>query len=149
MTATATTTLAPMSPFEILGMDECNATPERVRSAYRLRALRTHPDKCRGNPAAAANFHKLQDAREAALQKIEQRSRHVVTADDRMSEMERRWKKKADDAREKVAAQWTRMSATSHGRPGGAASALNAAEAVVAPVAGVRKVRRPLKSRMF
>jgi curved DNA-binding protein CbpA len=48
-------------PYEILGLQP-DATDAQIRVAYRRRALRTHPDKNRGDPRATENFQILQAA---------------------------------------------------------------------------------------
>lgn len=59
------TLLSPMTatrtPFEILGVSE-DATADEVRRAYRREALRFHPDRNPGDPAAAEAFLQAQQA---------------------------------------------------------------------------------------
>ena len=51
--------------YATLGMERSSFTTEKLRRQYRLLALRWHPDRNRGNEAAAAEqFRRLQDAYE-------------------------------------------------------------------------------------
>ncbi|KAI0935094.1 hypothetical protein AcV7_003995 [Taiwanofungus camphoratus] len=54
------------SPYELLGV-ALEATEPEIRTAYRQRSLKVHPDRNRGNPDAARKFHELNQAYELLL----------------------------------------------------------------------------------
>ncbi|XP_030012139.1 dnaJ homolog subfamily C member 12 [Sphaeramia orbicularis] len=49
--------------YGLLGCDELSTT-EQIINEYKIRALACHPDKHLNNPAAVADFQKLQEAKE-------------------------------------------------------------------------------------
>mmetsp|Transcript_7637 Transcript_7637/g.9424 ORF Transcript_7637/g.9424 Transcript_7637/m.9424 type:complete len:301 (+) Transcript_7637:138-1040(+) len=53
--------LAATSHYDVLGLEE-NVTYAEIRSAYRRRVLKCHPDKCRNNPSASEAFTKIHKA---------------------------------------------------------------------------------------
>lgn len=55
-----------VSPYELLGLS-LEATDAEIRTAYRQRSLKVHPDRNRGNPDAARKFHELNQAYELLL----------------------------------------------------------------------------------
>ncbi|VDC07924.1 unnamed protein product [Peniophora sp. CBMAI 1063] len=52
--------------YELLGV-AAEATDGEIKTAYRQRSLKVHPDRNRGNPDAAAKFHELNQAYELLL----------------------------------------------------------------------------------
>ncbi|KZT01197.1 DnaJ-domain-containing protein [Laetiporus sulphureus 93-53] len=54
------------NPYELLGLT-IEATEAEIRTAYRQRSLKVHPDRNRGNPDAARKFHELNQAYELLL----------------------------------------------------------------------------------
>ncbi|TCD61468.1 hypothetical protein EIP91_008403 [Steccherinum ochraceum] len=54
------------SPYEMLGVT-MESTEQEIRTAYRQRSLKVHPDRNRGNPDAARKFHELNQAYELLL----------------------------------------------------------------------------------
>lgn len=54
--------------YDLLGVP-ASATPDQLRKAYHARALRVHPDKRPGDPAAADEFKRLAEAYQARLAK--------------------------------------------------------------------------------
>ncbi|EJD49738.1 DnaJ-domain-containing protein [Auricularia subglabra TFB-10046 SS5] len=49
------------NPYELLGI-EPDATEQQIKTAYRQRSLKVHPDRHPDNPEAAAKFHELNQA---------------------------------------------------------------------------------------
>ncbi|THH07121.1 hypothetical protein EW146_g9415 [Bondarzewia mesenterica] len=54
------------NPYELLGITMA-ATDGEIKTAYRQRSLKVHPDRNRGNPDAARQFHNLNQAYELLL----------------------------------------------------------------------------------
>ncbi|PCH39432.1 DnaJ-domain-containing protein [Wolfiporia cocos MD-104 SS10] len=54
------------NPYDLLGVT-LEATEQEIRTAYRQRSLKVHPDRNRGNPDAARKFHELNQAYELLL----------------------------------------------------------------------------------
>ena len=51
------------SPYQVLGLEQGPGSNEaEIRKAYRLLALKKHPDKNPDNPHAAAEFDRIQKA---------------------------------------------------------------------------------------
>ncbi|KAI6116194.1 DnaJ domain-containing protein [Pisolithus sp. B1] len=50
-----------INPYELLGISQ-EATEAEIRSAYRARSLKVHPDRNRKDPDAARKFHELTNA---------------------------------------------------------------------------------------
>ncbi|KAI6043972.1 DnaJ domain-containing protein [Pisolithus marmoratus] len=50
-----------INPYELLGISQ-EATEAEIRSAYRARSLKVHPDRNRNDPDAARKFHELTNA---------------------------------------------------------------------------------------
>ncbi|KAI8970570.1 DnaJ domain-containing protein [Trametes punicea] len=55
-----------VNPYELLGLT-IEASEQEIRTAYRQRSLKVHPDRNRGNPDAARKFHELHQAQELLL----------------------------------------------------------------------------------
>ncbi|OSD07994.1 DnaJ-domain-containing protein [Trametes coccinea BRFM310] len=55
-----------VNPYELLGIT-IEASEQEIRTAYRQRSLKVHPDRNRGNPDAARKFHELHQAQELLL----------------------------------------------------------------------------------
>ncbi|TBU25255.1 DnaJ-domain-containing protein [Dichomitus squalens] len=55
-----------VNPYELLGLS-IEATDQEIKTAYRQRSLKVHPDRNRGNPDAARKFHELVQAQELLL----------------------------------------------------------------------------------
>ncbi|KAI0360703.1 DnaJ-domain-containing protein [Trametes cingulata] len=55
-----------VNPYELLGLS-IEASEQEIRTAYRQRSLKVHPDRNRGNPDAARKFHELHQAQELLL----------------------------------------------------------------------------------
>ncbi|KAI0322883.1 DnaJ domain-containing protein [Amylostereum chailletii] len=55
-----------VNPYELLGI-QTEATEGEIKTAYRQRSLKVHPDRNRGNPDAARKFHELNQAYELLL----------------------------------------------------------------------------------
>ncbi|KAI0371925.1 DnaJ-domain-containing protein [Pilatotrama ljubarskyi] len=55
-----------VNPYELLGLS-LEASEQEIRTAYRQRSLKVHPDRNRGNPDAARKFHELHQAQELLL----------------------------------------------------------------------------------
>ncbi|KAI0757193.1 DnaJ domain-containing protein [Daedaleopsis nitida] len=55
-----------VNPYELLGLPT-EATEQEIKTAYRQRSLKVHPDRNRGNPDAARKFHELHQAQELLL----------------------------------------------------------------------------------
>ncbi|EMD35305.1 hypothetical protein CERSUDRAFT_116104 [Gelatoporia subvermispora B] len=55
-----------INPYELLGVTT-ESTEAEIRTAYRQRSLKVHPDRNRGNPDAARKFHELNQAYELLL----------------------------------------------------------------------------------
>ncbi|KAI0659170.1 DnaJ domain-containing protein [Cubamyces menziesii] len=55
-----------VNPYELLGL-AIEASEQEIRTAYRQRSLKVHPDRNRGNPDAARKFHELHQAQELLL----------------------------------------------------------------------------------
>ncbi|KAH8084350.1 DnaJ-domain-containing protein [Cristinia sonorae] len=55
-----------VSPYELLGVT-LESTDQEIKTAYRQRSLKVHPDRNRGNPDAARKFHELNQAYELLL----------------------------------------------------------------------------------
>ncbi|KAI0722359.1 DnaJ domain-containing protein [Cerioporus squamosus] len=55
-----------VNPYELLGIS-IEATEQEIKTAYRQRSLKVHPDRNRGNPDAARKFHELHQAQELLL----------------------------------------------------------------------------------
>ncbi|KAJ3559257.1 hypothetical protein NM688_g450 [Phlebia brevispora] len=55
-----------VSPYELLGVG-VESTEAEIKTAYRQRSLKVHPDRNRGNPDAARKFHGLNQAYELLL----------------------------------------------------------------------------------
>ncbi|CCL98237.1 uncharacterized protein FIBRA_00231 [Fibroporia radiculosa] len=55
-----------VNPYELLGVT-LESTEAEIRTAYRQRSLKVHPDRNRGNPDAARKFHELNQAYELLL----------------------------------------------------------------------------------
>ncbi|PIL34626.1 transporter [Ganoderma sinense ZZ0214-1] len=55
-----------VNPYELLGLS-IEATEQEIKTAYRQRSLKVHPDRNRGNPDAARKFHELHQAQELLL----------------------------------------------------------------------------------
>ncbi|EEB86767.1 hypothetical protein MPER_16156, partial [Moniliophthora perniciosa FA553] len=55
-----------ISPYELLDVKQ-EATEQEIRTAYRQRSLRVHPDRNPNNPDAARKFHELNQAYELLL----------------------------------------------------------------------------------
>ncbi len=90
------------TPFEILGVAQ-DATAADVRRAYRRLALRHHPDRNQGDPAAAEAFLEVQTAH-AALQRADPDAgfgaEHVAAQVQRAAEeVERRRSRPGEGAR--------------------------------------------------
>ncbi|CDO70078.1 hypothetical protein BN946_scf184806.g5 [Trametes cinnabarina] len=60
------TTEEDVNPYELLGIS-IEASEQEIRTAYRQRSLKVHPDRNRGNPDAARKFHELHQAQELLL----------------------------------------------------------------------------------
>ncbi|KAH9946870.1 DnaJ-domain-containing protein [Amylocystis lapponica] len=54
------------NPYDLLGVS-LESTEAEIRTAYRQRSLKVHPDRNRGNPDAARKFHELNQAYELLL----------------------------------------------------------------------------------
>ncbi|KAH9940038.1 DnaJ-domain-containing protein [Epithele typhae] len=54
------------NPYELLSLT-LEATEQEIKTAYRQRSLKVHPDRNRGNPDAARKFHELHQAQELLL----------------------------------------------------------------------------------
>lgn len=54
------------NPYELLDVS-IEATEQEIKTAYRQRSLKVHPDRNRGNPDAARKFHELNQAYELLL----------------------------------------------------------------------------------
>uniref|UniRef100_A0A0C9R018 Putative molecular chaperone n=1 Tax=Amblyomma americanum TaxID=6943 RepID=A0A0C9R018_AMBAM len=52
--------------YEVLGCDELS-TDEQLLCEYKVKALKFHPDKNPGNPEAAQEFQRIQEARDVLL----------------------------------------------------------------------------------
>ncbi|KAG6336378.1 hypothetical protein ID866_2698 [Astraeus odoratus] len=59
--APAPTTEPEINPYELLSVSQ-EATEAEIRSAYRSRSLKVHPDRNRNDPDAARKFHELTNA---------------------------------------------------------------------------------------
>ncbi|KAI0777661.1 DnaJ domain-containing protein [Trametes elegans] len=55
-----------VNPYELLGLT-VESSEQEIRTAYRQRSLKVHPDRNRGNPDAARKFHELHQAQELLL----------------------------------------------------------------------------------
>lgn len=55
-----------INPYELLDL-KLEATDQEIRTAYRQRSLKVHPDRNRNNPDAARKFHELNQAYELLL----------------------------------------------------------------------------------
>ncbi|GLB41902.1 putative dnaJ molecular chaperone homology domain [Lyophyllum shimeji] len=55
-----------VNPYELLGI-KVESTEQEIRTAYRQRSLKVHPDRNPNNPDAARKFHELNQAYEALL----------------------------------------------------------------------------------
>ncbi|RDX53789.1 DnaJ-domain-containing protein [Lentinus brumalis] len=55
-----------VNPYELLGIS-IEATEQEIKTAYRQRSLKVHPDRNRGNPDASRKFHELHQAQELLL----------------------------------------------------------------------------------
>ncbi|KAF8889569.1 DnaJ domain-containing protein [Infundibulicybe gibba] len=55
-----------VNPYELLDLTT-ESTEQEIRTAYRQRSLKVHPDRNRGNPDAARKFHELNQAYELLL----------------------------------------------------------------------------------
>ncbi|EIW55739.1 DnaJ-domain-containing protein [Trametes versicolor FP-101664 SS1] len=55
-----------VNPYELLELS-IEASEQEIRTAYRQRSLKVHPDRNRGNPDAARKFHELYQAQELLL----------------------------------------------------------------------------------
>ncbi|KAI0075507.1 DnaJ-domain-containing protein [Panus rudis PR-1116 ss-1] len=55
-----------INPYELLGVTT-ESSEQEIRTAYRQRSLKVHPDRNRGNPDAARKFHELNQAYELLL----------------------------------------------------------------------------------
>ncbi|KAJ3487325.1 hypothetical protein NLI96_g3619 [Meripilus lineatus] len=55
-----------INPYELIGVG-LEATEGEIKTAYRQRSLKVHPDRNRGNPDAARKFHELNQAYELLL----------------------------------------------------------------------------------
>ncbi|KAI0635132.1 DnaJ domain-containing protein [Trametes polyzona] len=60
------TTEEDVNPYELLGLS-IEASEQEIRTAYRQRSLKVHPDRNRGNPDAARKFHELHQAQELLM----------------------------------------------------------------------------------
>ncbi|KAM4729672.1 dnaJ homolog subfamily C member 12 [Anableps anableps] len=59
--------------YGLLGCDELSST-EQILNEYKIRALGCHPDKQLDNPSAAADFQKLQEAKEVLCDETKRRN---------------------------------------------------------------------------
>ncbi|KAI5996288.1 DnaJ domain-containing protein [Pisolithus albus] len=59
--APAPPTETDINPYELLGITQ-ESTEAEIRSAYRARSLKVHPDRNRNDPDAARKFHELTNA---------------------------------------------------------------------------------------
>ncbi|KZV84661.1 DnaJ-domain-containing protein, partial [Exidia glandulosa HHB12029] len=50
-----------IDPYELIGVAP-DATEQQIKTAYRQRSLKVHPDRHPNNPDAAAKFHELNQA---------------------------------------------------------------------------------------
>ncbi|KAI0646286.1 DnaJ-domain-containing protein [Trametes meyenii] len=55
-----------VNPYDLLGLT-MEASEQEIRTAYRQRSLKVHPDRNRGNPDAARKFHELHQAQELLM----------------------------------------------------------------------------------
>ncbi|KAM5545745.1 hypothetical protein V8D89_000783 [Ganoderma adspersum] len=53
--------------------DSLEATKQEIKTAYRQRSLKVHPDRNRGNPDAERKFHELQQAHELLLDPLQRK----------------------------------------------------------------------------
>ncbi|KAI0674275.1 DnaJ-domain-containing protein [Trametes maxima] len=60
------TTEEDVNPYDLLGLT-MEASEQEIRTAYRQRSLKVHPDRNRGNPDAARKFHELHQAQELLM----------------------------------------------------------------------------------
>ncbi|KAF7798467.1 hypothetical protein EIP86_009688 [Pleurotus ostreatoroseus] len=112
------------NPYELLGVGIESTEPE-IKTAYRQRSLKVHPDRNRGNPDAAKKFHelnqayellldplrrmaldakmRLKEARKARFAKYDAKRKNLV---DELEERERAFKKAKVEKEQKQKAVW-------------------------------------------
>ncbi|KAF9066602.1 DnaJ-domain-containing protein [Rhodocollybia butyracea] len=113
-----------INPYELLEV-KTESTDQEIRTAYRQRSLKVHPDRNRNNPDAARKFHELNQAYELLLDPLRRlaldaklrvkqaRNERYKTFDlkrktmvDELEERERAFKKSKVDKQKEEASRW-------------------------------------------